>query len=268
MIDLEVRNIAHLGGDAIRDRAFSVTVAHEQDPLHDGAPSKGTSAKVLHAQARTIVVVLHERARNVAAVRAGVNDRDAFDDLGFEERVVAVAAQDQVDARNATRQLAIERKPDVRENHQRFAGGHASRVVRDRIPRVEETATRRLAPRAALRVLHDQQPQHVDADSAGGVEHQRPDERELAAFGVQEVRAHERVVHARTPRAQERKEIVKFAIADRLGIVAGRVDLRHDRFVPVVNRLTPAQRIAAIEEQSGPLGAQLAQARRETATIV
>ncbi len=45
MIDLEVRNIAHLGGDAIRDRAFSVTVAHEQDPLHDGAPSKGTSAK-------------------------------------------------------------------------------------------------------------------------------------------------------------------------------------------------------------------------------
>ena len=70
------------------------------------------------------------------------------------------------------------------------------------------------------------------------------------SFHVDEVRADQRMVHARGARAQQREQIVKLAVADRLRVVAGGVDLGDDRLVAMIDRLASAQRVAAIEEQS------------------
>ena len=59
-------------------------------------------------------------------------------------------------------------------------------------------------------------------------------------------------------RPQEPEEVVELAIADRLRVVAGRIELRHHRLVAQVEALTSAQRVAAVEEQARAL---LAQAR-------
>ena len=60
----------------------------------------------------------------------------------------------------------------------------------------------------------------------------------------------------RRARAQQRKQVVELAVADRLRVVARGVHLRDDRLVAMEHALTAAQRVAAVEEQSRPLRAQ------------
>ena len=49
---------------------------------------------------------------------------------------------------------------------------------------------------------------------------------------------------------------MKLAISDTLRIAAGLVELGNDRLAAVIERLTAAQRVAAIEEQTGAPFAQ------------
>ena len=61
---------------------------------------------------------------------------------------------------------------------------------------------------------------------------------------------------------------MKLAISNRLRVVAGGVDIGHDRLGPPIDGLAAAQRIAAIEQQSRPALAQRTQSRRDSSAIV
>ncbi len=159
----------------------------------------------------------------------------------------------------------------MREDDQHLTVGQTSRVGLDRVPRIEKTPSEDAFPRAALRILHDQQAEHVDFGRPGriaGRELQRTRERQRTALYVLQIRADQRVAHLGRARAQEPEEVVKLAIADRLRVVAGRIELGHHRLVAQIEALASAQRVAAIEEQARPLLAQAPQRRRDAAVIV
>src|SRR5579862_2789813 len=61
---------------------------------------------------------------------------------------------------------------------------------------------------------------------------------------------------------------MKLAISDGLGIVPRAIHLRNDRLVTVIHALASAQRVAAVEEQSGVLRAQLAQGLGDSPPVV
>ncbi len=61
---------------------------------------------------------------------------------------------------------------------------------------------------------------------------------------------------------------MELAISDRLRVVAGRIHLGDDRLAAMVNALTSAQRVAAIEEQSRSLARAASRERRYNAAAI
>ena len=141
-----------------------MTVRDEEHARHAArSPNSGTSVKLETQNRRLETIVLELAARDEAPVRTRVNDRNSADVLGAIERVVTMSAEDQVDARNASRKLAIEREPDMGEHDQQIAVGNFARVRLQRAPRIEKAPAEDALPRASDAILHDQEPEDVDA---------------------------------------------------------------------------------------------------------
>ena len=221
---------------------------------------------------RLETIVLELAARDEASVWTRVNDRNPADVLGAIERVVTMSAEDQVDARNASRKRAIERESDMGEHDQQIAVGNFARVWLQRAPRIEKSPAEDALPGASDAILHDQEPENVDAYRtpvlAGGLETKRRQKGQRSSFGILQVRADQRVTHSQRTRPQQSEEIMKLAISNRLRVVTGRVHLSDDRLAAMVHALASPQRVAAIEEQSRPLLAQRPQRSYDAAAIV
>src|SRR5579883_2087057 len=76
------------------------------------------------------------------------------------------------------------------------------------------------------------------------------------------------MMHLARTRANAAEQIVKFAVAHRLRVVAGGIDFGQDRLAAAIHRLTSAQRVSAVEEQARLRVAQLPQPRNEAAAVV
>ena len=70
---------------------------------------------------------------------------------GVAQRIVTVAAEQQIDARNARGELAVEREPDVRQHDEQLAVGNLRGVRCDRVPRIEKSPAEDALPEACRR---------------------------------------------------------------------------------------------------------------------
>src|SRR5579884_1173079 len=92
--------------------------------------------------------------------------------------------------------------------------------------------------------------------------------RQLPVLRVNEIAADDWVPHLRGAPANASEQIMKLAVTHRLRVVAGAIDFGHDRLAAVIDGLTAAKRIAAVEQQSRIAFAQRAQTICDTAMIV
>src|SRR5580658_4501386 len=95
-----------------------------------------------------------------------MNDRNLSNVTRGRQRIVAVTAKQQIDARYSLRQLAVERESQMREHDERLVLRNGRGEGRDGLPRVEKAPAKDSLPEALLRVLHDEQAQDVYADWA------------------------------------------------------------------------------------------------------
>jgi hypothetical protein len=92
--------------------------------------------------------------------------------------------------------------------------------------------------------------------------------RQLAPAQIDQVRADKRMVHRCGAATNDGKEIIEFAIAHRLHVAAGVVELADDRLAAKENRLAAAQRISTIHVKPRLSLAQAPQTSRYAAVVV
>ncbi len=167
MIAASVRHDrAQLARDAIRDGRFAVAVGHEEHARSRGSRISGTArspriAKRPPLRRRSPVRCATRSGRTVPRERSARRPRTR----GCEERIVAVSAEQQIDARNARGELAIE--ATGRRARARPAGRPSGTPRGDRA-RSASHGSRKRQPKTrshALpgRILHDQQAENVHA---------------------------------------------------------------------------------------------------------
>ena len=172
MIEARVRQQrAELGRDALRDRGLSVTVGDEEHALHAALrSSSGTSAKSASVKRRRGGIVLQSAARYETPVWAGVHDRHVPGILGLRQRVVAVTAEDEVDARNACREPPVEREARrATARLERSPSGTRLAYGATALAGSRKRQPKRRSQRAARAILHDQQSEHVHANALAAV---------------------------------------------------------------------------------------------------
>src|SRR5580692_10011265 len=95
-----------------------------------------------------------------------MNDRYLSNVTRRRQRIVAVTAEQQIDARNSHRQLAIERESQMREHDERLFLRDGRCEGRDGLPRIEKAPAKDSFPEALFGILHDEQTQDVYIDWA------------------------------------------------------------------------------------------------------
>src|SRR5579875_3033686 len=145
------------------------------------------------------------------------------------------------------------RKRDQRRALRRFFGDARGGLIR-----IEEAPSEDALPAASDGILRDEQAEKADLVLRLLV----------AQPKIDEIRANDRVAHLPQPRDHQREQIMEFAIPHRRYVVSGLVQLGEDRLVAEIDGLAPSQRVAAVDQEPGRLGAERAQPRGDPTMVV